>query len=93
MARRQTRGKTPRHTKSPGPGGGRNGAQASTGRSRTAGSGAGRHRTRTPANPKSSFERYIALAQAAAQSGDSVAAENYYQHADHYYRVMNEATP
>ncbi len=51
---------------------------------------AGRRRADTPANPKSSFARYQALAQAAARSGDAIEAENYYQHADHYYRVMAE---
>jgi hypothetical protein len=35
------------------------------------------------------FERYIGLAREAAASGDRVAAENLYQHAEHYYRVMN----
>jgi Domain of unknown function (DUF4167) len=35
------------------------------------------------------YERYIALAQAQAQSGDIVAAENYYQHAEHYFRAMS----
>jgi hypothetical protein len=35
------------------------------------------------------FERYVALAREAATSGDRIAAENYYQHAEHYFRVMN----
>ena len=35
------------------------------------------------------FERYLALAREAAASGDRIAAENLYQHAEHYYRVMN----
>jgi hypothetical protein len=35
------------------------------------------------------FERYIALAREAAASGDRIAAENLYQHAEHYFRVMN----
>src|SRR5579862_276575 len=35
------------------------------------------------------FERYVALAREAAASGDRVAAENLYQHAEHYFRVMN----
>ena len=35
------------------------------------------------------FERYIALAREAATSGDRIAAENFYQHAEHYFRVMN----
>jgi hypothetical protein len=35
------------------------------------------------------FERYVALAREAQASGDRVAAENLYQHAEHYFRVMN----
>src|SRR5579872_2207352 len=35
------------------------------------------------------FERYLALAREAQASGDRVAAENLYQHAEHYFRVMN----
>ena len=36
-----------------------------------------------------SYERYLALAQEEARSGNVVAAENYYQHAEHYYRSMS----
>lgn len=36
-----------------------------------------------------SYDRYMALAQAKAQSGDEVAAENYYQHAEHFFRSMS----
>jgi Domain of unknown function (DUF4167) len=35
------------------------------------------------------FERYVALAREAQTSGDRVAAENLYQHAEHYFRIMN----
>jgi hypothetical protein len=35
------------------------------------------------------FERYVSLAREAAASGDRIAAENLYQHAEHYFRVMN----
>ena len=35
------------------------------------------------------FERYIALAREAAISDDCIAAENFYQHAEHYFRVAN----
>jgi Domain of unknown function (DUF4167) len=35
-----------------------------------------------------SYERYLALAQEEARSGNVVGAENYYQHAEHYYRSM-----
>ena len=34
------------------------------------------------------FERYIAMAREAASAGDRVSAENLYQHAEHYYRIM-----
>src|SRR6202047_1522386 len=42
-------------------------------------------------NPPQIFERYVALAREASTSGDRVAAENLYQHAEHYFRVMNAA--
>ncbi len=35
------------------------------------------------------FEKYLALARDATSSGNRVAAENYYQHAEHYYRILN----
>jgi hypothetical protein len=31
----------------------------------------------------------LALARAEAQSGNPVGAENYYQHAEHYFRLMS----
>ena len=37
---------------------------------------------------KQSYERYPAMARAEAQNGNTVAAENYYQHAEHYFRSM-----
>ena len=40
-------------------------------------------------NARRSYDRYLALAQAELQSGDRVAAENYYQHAEHYFRLMS----
>jgi hypothetical protein len=36
------------------------------------------------------FEKYSGLAQEAASSGDRILSENYYQHADHYRRLINE---
>jgi hypothetical protein len=35
------------------------------------------------------FERYVALAREAEAGGDRVAAENFYQHAEHYFRVSS----
>jgi len=36
-----------------------------------------------------SYERYLTLAQAQAQAGDMIGAENSYQHAEHYFRSMS----
>ena len=40
-------------------------------------------------NAQRNYERYLALAQAEVQSGNTVGAENYYQHAEHYFRSMS----
>ena len=45
--------------------------------------------TRDFQNAQRSYERYLALAQAEVQSGNEIAAENYYQHAEHYFRSMS----
>jgi hypothetical protein len=37
---------------------------------------------------KRQYERYLALAQAALLSGDAIEAQNFFQHAEHFYRVM-----
>jgi hypothetical protein len=37
------------------------------------------------------YERYLALARAEAQIGNTVGAENYYQYAEHYFRLMRSA--
>ncbi len=34
-------------------------------------------------------EKYLGLARDAASSGDRIAAENYYQHAEHYFRIYS----
>jgi uncharacterized protein DUF4167 len=55
------------------------------------------HRTRvlqsgrpnnTASNAKRNYEHYIVLAKEAARTGATIEAENYYQHAEHYFRVM-----
>jgi hypothetical protein len=38
------------------------------------------------------YEKYIGLARDAVSFGDRVAAETYYQHAEHYYRIVNART-
>ena len=37
---------------------------------------------------KRQYERYLVLAQSALLSGDAIEAQKFYQHADHYYRMM-----
>ena len=35
------------------------------------------------------FERYVALARETTASDDRIAAENFYHHAEHYFRINN----
>ena len=42
-------------------------------------------------NPAHIAEKYIQLARDAQTSGDPISAENYYQHAEHYYRLIAAA--
>src|SRR5947209_17948758 len=42
-------------------------------------------------NPSHIAEKYIQLARDAQASGDPIAAEAYYQYAEHYYRVIAAA--
>jgi hypothetical protein len=39
-------------------------------------------------NAQRSYERYLTLARAEAQTGNTVGAENYFQYAEHYFRSM-----
>jgi hypothetical protein len=36
------------------------------------------------------YQHYLALAGAETLAGDLIAAENFYQHAEHYFRSMRE---
>ena len=38
------------------------------------------------------YEKYIGLARDATSLGDRIAAETYFQHAEHYYRIVNART-
>jgi hypothetical protein len=40
-------------------------------------------------NAQRTYEQYLALARAEAQIGNTVGAENYYQHAEHYFMLMS----
>lgn len=47
---------------------------------------------RVRGNAHQVYEKYIGLAHDAQSAGDRVAAENYFQYAEHYYRVLNART-
>lgn len=38
------------------------------------------------------FEKYLQLGRDATSSGDRVTAESYFQHAEHYFRILNAMT-
>jgi hypothetical protein len=44
---------------------------------------------RVRGNPHQLYQRYLTLAQDALRGEDRIAAEGYYQHAEHYFRVAN----
>ncbi len=46
---------------------------------------------RVRGNAHQVMEKYLAMARDAHSQGDRIAAENYYQHAEHYFRVINNA--
>lgn len=74
---RRARGRGPR--KPHGMGGGQHKGQSYEG---------GGHETRVRGNAYQVLEKYLQLARDAGSAGDRVAAENFLQHADHYYRVL-----
>ncbi len=47
---------------------------------------------RVRGNAHQVYEKYVGLARDALSAGDRVAAENYFQYAEHYYRVLNART-
>jgi Domain of unknown function (DUF4167) len=59
------------------------------GRSARWSSNGGRPEPKPSHNARSNYERYLALAQGEARAGNTIAAENYYQHAEHYFRLMS----
>lgn len=52
----------------------------------------GQHDRQAFASAERKYARYSALAREAALRGDMVAMENFYQHAEHYFRVMRAAS-
>lgn len=43
--------------------------------------------------PSHIYDKYMQLARDASSAGDRVMAENYYQHAEHYLRIMQATQP
>jgi hypothetical protein len=75
--------KTNRRPRQPGPA-----ASFAAGSKRWTSSSA-RSETKGSQSAQRNHERYLALARAEALSGNMVGAENYYQHAEHYFRSMS----
>jgi hypothetical protein len=50
-----------------------------------------RPNARAPQNAQRNYEHYLALARAETLTGDRVTAENYFQHAEHYLRSMDDS--
>jgi hypothetical protein len=82
----------------------RQGQSAKRSRGRSGGGGGGGRRNGSPrhesfdsngrsirirGNASQVYEKYIQLARDAHSAGDRIAAENMYQHAEHYFRLMN----
>lgn len=55
--------------------------------------GENKMRGNSQGNPQQSVEKYLSLARDAASLGDRVSAENYYQYADHYHRLVSATLP
>ena len=47
---------------------------------------------RVRGNARQVYEKYLTLARDATSAGDRVAAEAYYQHAEHYFRILSDST-
>ncbi len=47
---------------------------------------------RVRGNATQIYDKYLSLARDAAASGDRVAAEGYFQFAEHYFRIINDST-
>ena len=49
-----------------------------------------RNNFRLPQSAEKLFEKYTALAKEAISSGDKTLSENYFQHADHFMRIIED---
>lgn len=57
-----------------------------------AGAGLQQRQNGMPGNAQRNYDRYLALAREAALMGDAVETENWYQHAEHYFRMLRGRT-
>jgi hypothetical protein len=73
-----------------------------TNRKQHGGGGGGQSGTRTfdsngpegrvRGNARQVYEKYLSLARDASSAGDRIAAEAYYQYAEHYFRILSDST-
>ena len=84
MKRSRRGGRRPQHGGNGGGGGGNNGGGFNP--NRTYDSSGPEVKIRGSANHV--YEKYLQLARDANSGGDRIMAENYLQHAEHYYRIM-----
>ena len=49
-----------------------------------------RNNFRTPLSAEKLFDKYNSLAKEAMSSGDKILSENYFQHADHFMRIIED---
>jgi hypothetical protein len=47
---------------------------------------------RVRGNARQVYEKYLSLARDAYSAGDRIAAEAYFQHAEHYFRILSDTT-
>ncbi|KQS57458.1 hypothetical protein ASG17_01675 [Brevundimonas sp. Leaf363] len=74
------------------PGGG-NGGNANSANPNRSWDSQGPENIKVRGNAQTVYERYMQLARDATSGGDRVLAENYLQHAEHYFRVLRALQP
>jgi len=86
VKRSRGRGRRPQHNNQGGGGGGGGGGGNYNNPNRSYDSNGPEVKIR--GNASTVYEKYLQLARDANSSGDRVMAENYLQHAEHYYRIL-----
>ncbi|HYC99115.1 MAG TPA: DUF4167 domain-containing protein [Brevundimonas sp.] len=75
------------------PGGGSGGGNANATNPNRSWDSQGPENIKVRGNAQTVYERYMQLARDASAAGDRVLAENYTQHAEHYFRVLRALQP